>query len=73
MARMQEPPDEDLLEQYLTGGKSESEDAFRALVARHGPRVLGICRRVLDQSRRHAGAGGSSAAKRPFKPTAAAV
>jgi RNA polymerase sigma factor (sigma-70 family) len=40
--------DEDLIERYLRGEKSESQAAFRALVIRHGPQVLGICRRVLD-------------------------
>ncbi len=40
--------DEDLLDRYLRGEKLESQEAFRALVARHGPKVLGICRRVLD-------------------------
>ena len=41
-------PDEDLLEQYLRGEPLESQDAFRALVGRHGPSVLAICRHVLD-------------------------
>lgn len=38
--------DEELLERFLRGDKSESQEAFRALVVRHGPTVLGICRRV---------------------------
>ena len=41
--------DEDLLDQFLTGGKLDGQDAFRALVERHGPMVLGVCRYVLNQ------------------------
>src|SRR5215472_15469549 len=44
-----ETSDEGLLERFLTGEELESQDAFRALVKRHGPRVLGICRHVLDR------------------------
>jgi RNA polymerase sigma factor (sigma-70 family) len=40
--------DEGLLEVFLSGEKPESQEAFRALVIRHGPMVLGICRRVLE-------------------------
>jgi RNA polymerase sigma factor (sigma-70 family) len=40
-------PDEDLLERFLSGEELEAQEAFRALVERHGPRVLGICRHVL--------------------------
>jgi RNA polymerase sigma-70 factor (ECF subfamily) len=40
--------DADLLERFLRGKKPEAEEAFRALVIRHGPMVLGICRRVLE-------------------------
>jgi RNA polymerase sigma factor (sigma-70 family) len=43
-----QPVDEVLLERFLRGEKSESQEAFRALVVRHGPAVLGICRRVLE-------------------------
>jgi RNA polymerase sigma factor (sigma-70 family) len=39
--------DEDLLERFLRGGAIEAQDAFRALVRRHGPSVLGVCRHVL--------------------------
>jgi RNA polymerase sigma factor (sigma-70 family) len=41
--------DEDLLEKFLNGEESESQRAFGALVERHGPMVLGICRHVLNQ------------------------
>jgi polysaccharide export outer membrane protein len=47
--RPEDLPDEDLLEQFLYGEVLESQDAFRALVVRHGPTVLAICRRVLDR------------------------
>jgi RNA polymerase sigma factor (sigma-70 family) len=45
----EELSDEDLLNQFLSGERSESQDAFRALVDRHGPMVLGVCRHVLNQ------------------------
>src|ERR1700677_3804298 len=45
----EEQSDEDLLEQFLSGERAESQDAFRALVDRHGPMVLGVCRHVLNQ------------------------
>jgi len=41
--------DELLLEIYLGGEEIESQEAFRALVVRHGPMVLGICRHVLNE------------------------
>jgi hypothetical protein len=34
-----------LLDRYAKG---RDKSAFEALVARHGPMVLGVCRRVLD-------------------------
>lgn len=39
--------DADLLECVSSRQNSESEDAFRALVERHGPMVLGLCRSVV--------------------------
>jgi RNA polymerase sigma factor (sigma-70 family) len=44
-----ERSDESLLEQFLTGVGLDSQEAFQALVVRHGPMVLGICRHVLNQ------------------------
>ncbi len=41
--------DEELLEQFLSGEEPDSQEAFRTLVVRHGPMVLGICRHVLNQ------------------------
>jgi RNA polymerase sigma factor (sigma-70 family) len=41
--------DEELLEQFFNQTDGTAEDAFRALVARHGPMVLGVCRHVLNQ------------------------
>src|SRR5262245_65489556 len=37
-------PDRQLLERFTTG---QEEEAFAALVKRHGPLVFGVCRRVL--------------------------
>ena len=39
--------DRELLERFLIQNGSSREDAFSALVARHGPMVLGVCRRLL--------------------------
>lgn len=41
--------DEDLLARFLERAGVPSQDAFEELVARHGPRVLRICRHVLDR------------------------
>lgn len=46
----EELADAELLERYLARRGPESEDAFRALVERHGPMVLGTCRHVLNQA-----------------------
>jgi RNA polymerase sigma factor (sigma-70 family) len=39
-------PDSDLVAQFFTGEEGK-EAAFRILIHRHGPMVLGVCRRVL--------------------------
>jgi hypothetical protein len=39
-------PDEQLLEQFTSQG---DQAAFRALVRRHGPMVLNVCRSILRQ------------------------
>jgi RNA polymerase sigma factor (sigma-70 family) len=41
--------DEELLALYLEGGAGVSEEAFRSLMARHGPMIMGVCRHVLHQ------------------------
>jgi len=41
--------DGSLLERYLTGDEADAQAAFQALVIRHGPMVLGICRHVLAE------------------------
>jgi RNA polymerase sigma factor (sigma-70 family) len=41
--------DEDLLAQFLDSEEVAAQEAFRILVGRHGPRVLGICRHILNQ------------------------
>jgi RNA polymerase sigma factor (sigma-70 family) len=43
------PGDEQLLDRFLHGEPEVSEAAFRALVKRHGPMVMGVCRHVLNQ------------------------
>src|SRR4051794_363682 len=42
-----ESPDADLLRRFV---QRRDEDAFAALVQRHGPMVLGVCRRVLHHA-----------------------
>ncbi len=41
-------PDGQLLERFTSGHREAAELAFRALVERHGPMVLRVCRRLLD-------------------------
>jgi RNA polymerase sigma factor (sigma-70 family) len=42
------PADEELIEQFLSGSRAQTEWAFELLVRRHGPMVLRICRQILD-------------------------
>jgi RNA polymerase sigma factor (sigma-70 family) len=42
-------PDEQLLERFVGGSGPSAEAAFRTLVGRHGPMVLGVCRNVLGR------------------------
>ena len=42
-------PDEELIDRFLNHDGVEAEVAFRAMVVRHGPMVLGVCRHVLNQ------------------------
>ena len=39
--------DADLIRLFLAGHREAAEAAFEALIARHGPMVLGVCRRIL--------------------------
>lgn len=39
--------DSQLLDRYLANHDDKSENAFNALVSRHGPMVLGVCRHIL--------------------------
>src|SRR5580692_7434280 len=48
-SRAAELPDEDLLDRFLTGEPGDAQESFRAIVERHGPMVLGVCRYVLNQ------------------------
>jgi RNA polymerase sigma factor (sigma-70 family) len=41
--------DEQLIEQYLTRPADEAGPAFAALVTRHGPMVMEVCRHLLNQ------------------------
>jgi len=41
--------DEQLIEQFLTAERDEAEAAFEALVNRHRPMMLRVCRQVLDR------------------------
>jgi RNA polymerase sigma factor (sigma-70 family) len=42
--------DGQLIERFLSGRRAEAEAAFAALVDRHGPTVMGVCRRLLSDS-----------------------
>ncbi len=42
--------DEQLLDQWATRGGEAAEAAFETLVLRHGPMVLGVCKRLLRDS-----------------------
>ena len=39
--------DGQLLERFAAQSGADSEVAFEAIVRRHGPMVMGVCRRVL--------------------------
>ncbi len=41
--------DSELLERFVARRGSEAENAFAAVVARHGPMVLRVCRRILSE------------------------
>ena len=41
--------DAQLIELFLVGTSDEAGSAFEALVTRHGPAVMSVCRRVLDR------------------------
>jgi RNA polymerase sigma factor (sigma-70 family) len=45
-----EPDDEELLGLVLGDNEAVTEAAFRALVSRHGPMVLGVCRQILGRA-----------------------
>jgi RNA polymerase sigma factor (sigma-70 family) len=49
VTRLDDLPDGGLLERFFHGEELEAEDAFGALVERHGPMVLGTCRHVLGR------------------------
>jgi Sigma-70 region 2 len=42
--------DSQLLDKFLARNPGDAEDAFAALVHRHGPMVKGVCRRMLRAS-----------------------
>ncbi len=42
--------DAQLLELFQSGSRDTAEDAFSALVDRHGPMVLGVCQRMLQST-----------------------
>ena len=44
----QDLADDEIVDRFLSGDETDSDHAFRTLVERHGPMVLGVCRQVLD-------------------------
>ena len=42
--------DEQLLDRFLARRDETAEEAFAELVQRHGPMVLGVCRRILGDA-----------------------
>jgi RNA polymerase sigma factor (sigma-70 family) len=52
LGRVAELADADLIAAYLAGGPN-AEPAFSALVCRHGPTILGTCRRILGPGDDH--------------------
>ena len=47
--RVETLTDEQLLDWFLNRDDGSAEEAFRAIVLRHGPMVLGVCRHILNQ------------------------
>jgi len=47
--RLETLTDEQLLDWFLNRDEGSAEAAFRAIVLRHGPMVLGVCRHILNQ------------------------
>jgi RNA polymerase sigma factor (sigma-70 family) len=47
--RVESLSDEELLDWFLNRSGGAAEVAFRAIVVRHGPMVLGVCRHILNQ------------------------
>ena len=43
-------PDAQLLDWFVSRGDESAEAAFEELMIRHGPMVLGVCRRVLQDA-----------------------
>ena len=41
--------DEDLVEKFLAGEPGDAKAAFEALMARHGPMVMAVCRQTVNQ------------------------
>ena len=43
-------PDGQLIDRFRSGAEGAAEPAFAALIERHGPMVMGVCRRLLADS-----------------------